>query len=182
MYGCKCEVTCIFFVIGRILKQSHFQEGDIVEYSTAKKRISWLNINAHNVLGFSFREMKNHNLFGNDIDYRYIETQRNNNISFLPSLYNVIYYIILNMCMCPHSCAPLCDPQAPLPIEFSKQEYWSGVAISCSLDLPDSEIESTSLAPPASAGGFFTTSTTWEVCNYIYTHTHILYYIKVEEI
>ena len=46
---------------------------------------------------------------------------------------------------------------------FSRQEYWSGLPYPLPGDLPDPGIESTSRAAPASAGGFFTTSATWEV-------------------
>ena len=45
---------------------------------------------------------------------------------------------------------------------FSKQEYWSGLPFSSPGDLPNPGIEPTSLLSPALAGGFFTTSTTWE--------------------
>ena len=47
--------------------------------------------------------------------------------------------------------------QVPLPMEFSKQEYWSGLPCPLPGDLPNSGIEPTSLASPALAGGFFTT-------------------------
>ena len=52
--------------------------------------------------------------------------------------------------------------QAPLSIEFSRQEYWSGLPFPSPGDLPDSGIESAPFASPAVAGGFFTTGTTWE--------------------
>ena len=44
--------------------------------------------------------------------------------------------------------------QAPLSMEFSSQEYWSGLSFPSPRDLPDSGTEPGS---PASAGGFFTT-------------------------
>ena len=44
--------------------------------------------------------------------------------------------------------------QAPLSMEFSRQEYWSGVPFPDSGDLPDPAIKSESLAL---AGEFFTT-------------------------
>ena len=50
---------------------------------------------------------------------------------------------------------------APLFIEISRQEYWSGLPCHPSGDLPDSGIEPMSFMSPALAGGFFTTSTTW---------------------
>ena len=57
------------------------------------------------------------------------------------------------------SCPTLCDPmdyiarQAPLSMESSKQEYWSGLPFPPPGDLPDPGIEPVS---PALAGGFFT--------------------------
>ena len=45
--------------------------------------------------------------------------------------------------------------QAPLSMEFSRREDWSGLAFPPSGDLPDPEIGPASLASPALAGGFF---------------------------
>ena len=44
--------------------------------------------------------------------------------------------------------------QAPLSMEFSRQEYWGGLPFPPPGDLPDPGIESESLASPALAGGF----------------------------
>ena len=52
--------------------------------------------------------------------------------------------------------------QAPLPMGFSKQEYWSGLPHPPPGGLPDPEIESTSLTPPSLGGGFFNACVTWE--------------------
>ena len=52
--------------------------------------------------------------------------------------------------------------QAPLPMEFSRQEYWSGLPCPPPGDLPHPGIKSASLESPALAGRFFTSSTTWE--------------------
>ena len=52
--------------------------------------------------------------------------------------------------------------QAPLPMEFSRQEYWSGLPFPSPGDLPNSGIEPVSLTSPALAGRFLTTSATWE--------------------
>ena len=64
-------------------------------------------------------------------------------------------------------CPTLCDPmgyfvtpwiaahQAPLSMEFSRQEYWSRVPFPPSGDLPDPEIKPVSLRSPALAGIFF---------------------------
>ena len=52
--------------------------------------------------------------------------------------------------------------QAPLSMGFSRQEYWSGLPYPPPEDLPDPGIKPASPKSPALAGGFFTTSTTWE--------------------
>ena len=49
--------------------------------------------------------------------------------------------------------------QAPLPMEFSRQEYWSDLPFPITGDLPDPRIEPMSLISPALAGAFFTAST-----------------------
>ena len=48
--------------------------------------------------------------------------------------------------------------QASLPVEFSRQEYWSWLPLPTLGDLPDPGIEPVSLASPAFAAGFFTTA------------------------
>ena len=52
--------------------------------------------------------------------------------------------------------------QAPQSMGFPRQEYWNGLPFPSPGDLPDPEIEPMSLMSPALAGGFFTTSATWE--------------------
>ena len=52
-------------------------------------------------------------------------------------------------------------------MEFSRHKYWSSLPIPTPGDLPNPGIEPTSLVSPASAGGFFTTSATWEAI-YVY--------------
>ena len=48
--------------------------------------------------------------------------------------------------------------QAPLSMEFPRQEYWSGLPFPTPGDLPDPGIESTSLASSTLADRFFTTA------------------------
>ena len=62
--------------------------------------------------------------------------------------------------------------QAPLPMGFPRQEYWSRLPFPPPGDLPDPEVEPTSAAL---AGGFFTTSTTWEALVFmvVYKLRHI---------
>ena len=45
--------------------------------------------------------------------------------------------------------------QAPLSMEFSRQEYWSGLPFPTPGDVPDLGIEPMSHVSPALAGGFF---------------------------
>ena len=51
--------------------------------------------------------------------------------------------------------------QAPLSMEFSRQEYCSELLC----PLPDPGIELASLTSPALAGRFFTTSAIWEIAS-----------------
>ena len=51
---------------------------------------------------------------------------------------------------------------APLPMGFSRQDYWNGLPCPPPGDLPDPGIKPGSLTSPALAGGLFTTSATWE--------------------
>ena len=71
----------------------------------------------------------------------------------------------MNCVLCVCSFAQLyltcCDPwtvahQAPLSMEFSRQEYWSRLPFPTPGDLPNPGIEPESLASPALAGGVFT--------------------------
>ena len=68
--------------------------------------------------------------------------------------------------MCVLSCSVVSDPfettwtvarQAPLTMEFSRQEYWSGLPFPLPGDFPKSGIKPTSLTSPALAGRLFST-------------------------
>ena len=68
-----------------------------------------------------------------------------------------------------YSCLTLCDPMdcspsAPLSMGFSRQEEWSELPCPPPGDIPNPGVKS---ASPALAGGFFTTSATWEASYYI---------------
>ena len=68
--------------------------------------------------------------------------------------------------------------QAPLSMQFFRQEYWDGLLCFPPGDPPDTGIEAASLSSPALAGGFFTTSEIWEApWYYIYVLYNILYII-----
>ena len=54
-------------------------------------------------------------------------------------------------------------PQTPLSMGFSREECWSGLPFPPPGNLPNLGIKPVCLTYPALAGGFFTTSATWEV-------------------
>ena len=63
------------------------------------------------------------------------------------------------------TCPSLCNSwtialQAPLYMELSRQEYWSGLPCPLLGDLPNPGIEPALLRSPALVGGFFTTDIT----------------------
>ena len=70
--------------------------------------------------------------------------------------------------------------QAPLFMGFSRQDHWGEFPCPPSEDLPKLGVEPSSLASPELAGGFLTTSNTWEAVT-LYTDAiskkgHILKY------
>ena len=52
--------------------------------------------------------------------------------------------------------------KATLSLEFSRQEYWSGLPFPHPGDFPNPGIKPVSTVSPALAGGFLTPSTTWQ--------------------
>ena len=52
--------------------------------------------------------------------------------------------------------------QAPLPMGFSRQEYWSGLPFPPPRDFLTQGLNPSLLMSPALSGGFLTTSATWE--------------------
>ena len=91
--------------------------------------------------------------------------------------FEIIYnFLDLSVCVCArmrmlsHFSHVFANPwtrQAPLSVVFSRQEYWSGLSCPPLGNHPILGIEPRSLVSPALAGGFFTTSATWEAI-YIY--------------
>ena len=70
-----------------------------------------------------------------------------------------------------HACSVVSDSfatpwtvvlQAPLSLEFFRQEHWSGLPFPSPGDLPEQGIELVCLVSPAFAGRFFTTCGTWK--------------------
>ena len=68
--------------------------------------------------------------------------------------------------------------QAPLSMEFPRQEYWSGLPFPSPGDLPDPGIKPTSLASLALAGGFFATEPPGKPHEDAYGHITIFLYQK----
>ena len=75
--------------------------------------------------------------------------------------------------------------QAPLSMEFSRWEYWSGLPFPPPVDLPNPRIEPTFPVSPALAGRFFTTGPPGKpsmadeysvvLCVYVYTRIYTLH-------
>ena len=98
-------------------------------------------------------------------------------------LTNLIAIIILNHFNRVQLCTSLWTEahQAPLSMGSSRQEYWSGLPFVSPGDLPGPGIKPVSLRSPASAGRFFTTSTTWEahILQYICTESHHVVHLNL---
>ena len=74
-----------------------------------------------------------------------------------------MYFSVLHCCHVQLFAAPWTVAcQAPLSMEFSRQEYWNVLPFSIPGNAPYLGTEPTSLASPALASGFFTTSATLE--------------------
>ena len=66
------------------------------------------------------------------------------------------------MCVCSVAQSWTIASQPALHVEFSRQEYWSGLPLPSPRDLLDLGIELEPLASPAWEGGFFTIRVTWK--------------------
>ena len=74
---------------------------------------------------------------------------------------HVCVYLVAQSC--PTLCSPVgCSPPGSSVLGVLRQEYWSGLLFPSPGDLPGPWMESPSLASPALAGTFLTTSTTWK--------------------
>ena len=88
-------------------------------------------------------------------------------------------YIKLKLCVCVHACSVVPNSfatpwtvarQAPLSMEFSRQEYWSELPFPPPGDLPDLEIKPMF---PALTGSFFNTELSGKPSSLI-THAYII--------
>ena len=71
-------------------------------------------------------------------------------------MYVCVYYVCVDVLSCVQLFVTLWTVahQPPLFMEFSRQEYWSGLPFPSPGDLPDPGIKPTSLLSPALASGF----------------------------
>ena len=74
-------------------------------------------------------------------------------------------YVCAYVCVCVCVCSVMSDSlqphgQVPLSMEFSRQEYWSGLPFSTPGGLPNPGIQPMSSVSPALSDGFFTISHT----------------------
>ena len=81
---------------------------------------------------------------------------------------------VIYVCVCALSCLPLCDSMdCSLPgfMEFSRQEYWSGLSFPSPGHLPDAGVGPVS---PTLAGRFFTAEPTEKLTNayILYVNVH----------
>ena len=92
---------------------------------------------------------------------------------------NYYYYYYRSYSLVSDSATPwIVAHQAPLFMGFSRQGYWSGLPFPPPGNLPDPGIKPSSLRSPALAGGFFTTSTTWEAYFYYYSIKGIPWWLR----
>ena len=100
----------------------------------------------------------------------------------------IYIYVCVCVCMYIKPFVTLCAAahKVSLFMGFSRQEYCNALPFPTPGDLPDSEIEFTSLRSPALAGRFFSTSSTWEAYTdahaHAHTHTHTYthtYYVSI---
>ena len=99
-------------------------------------------------------------------------------LSLTISLCYATRHILCVLCAQQFSHVTLCD-KSPLSMGFHRQEYWSRLPFPPLGDLSDSGIKLASLIFPALAGGFFTTSGTWDAPRQILP---VLKYMKDDDI
>ena len=69
--------------------------------------------------------------------------------------------------------------QVPLFMEFSRQEYWSGLPFPTTGDLADLGTEPASLAPPALAGRFLTAAPSGKHLFFFTYHLIIFFFLFI---
>ena len=92
---------------------------------------------------------------------------------------NIFFFSVIQSCPTVFGPWTVAPRQAPLSMKFSRQVCCSGLPFPTPEDHPDPGLDPMSLAPSALAGGFFTTSATWEahfllVCVFSFSQQCIL--------
>jgi len=64
--------------------------------------------------------------------------------------------------------------KVPLPMEFPRQQYWSGLSFPSPGDIPDPGIKSVSSVSPGLPGGFFTTEPPGKLLSFLHLKTNNL--------
>ena len=91
-------------------------------------------------------------------------------------------YLVLYAQPCPTLCGPMdCSLQGSSVHGISQATILKWIACPPPGDLPDPGIEPMSLMSPALAGGFFTTSTTWEASPYRYINSTFINYLQIAQ-
>ena len=115
----------------------------------------------------------------------FIISRYRNNVNaheWMKTTLSLFPYMCVCVCLCARTCV-LCHVwlfmtpwtavhQAPLSMEFSRQEYWSGLPFPTPGDLSDPGIEPMSPVSPVMADGFFTTEPPGKPHTHTHTHTH----------
>ena len=95
------------------------------------------------------------------------------------SFWFILCPVFSHVCVCVLSCFSCVRlfvtlwtvaPQAPLSMEFFRQEYWSELPCPPPRDLPNPGIKPVSFMSPALAGILFTTGTTWKAPSHMWPH------------
>ena len=120
----------------------------------------------------------------------YIRKEYKKEWTYVSYMYNWITLLYVCVCVCVSVCLLshiqlfvtqwTVARQAPLSMEFSRQEYWSGLLFSPPGDLPNPGIKPTSLVSPTLAGGFFTTEPPRKPTIYVKLN-HFSVYLKVTQ-
>ena len=106
----------------------------------------------------------------------YIRTGREKHLA--SESYKYQYMYVLSCSVVSNCVQPLWTVahQAPLSMQFPRQEYWSGLPFPSPGDLLEPGIKPTSLASPALAGRFFTTVPLEKISRQKYKYISIYMY------
>ena len=101
--------------------------------------------------------------------------KRQNSLRNIPvySMYQLEFMLSLLSHVCLFATLWTVAHEAPLSMEFSRQQCWSGLLCPPPGNFPDPGIETAPLMSPVLAGGYFTTMPPWKAISW---NTHTLFY------